>query len=132
MTAAQTFMVLATGELIGCTPSASGTGGNAPDSRTLRYEEISKAGVGGTAYDVISRLRPGFLVSRGQTTLNSGTAASSYPNVYLDGVPYGDITTLRNIDASHIGEVRLFQAWEAQTKFGVGNNGGVIAITTRR
>jgi len=42
------------------------------------------------------------------------------------------LTTLRSIDASHIGEVRLLQAWEAQTKFGVGNNGGVIAITTRR
>jgi hypothetical protein len=132
MNAARKFILFAAGALIGCTPSASGTSGNAPDSRTLRFEEITQAGVGGTAYDVISRLRPGFLVSRGQTTLNNGTAASSYPNVYLDGVPYGDITTLRSIDASHIGEVRLLQAWEAQTKFGVGNNGGVIAITTRR
>lgn len=132
MTATRTFVLFATGALIACTPPASGSGGNAPDSRVLRYEEITQAGVGGTAYDVISRLRPGFLVSRGQTTINNGNAASSYPNIYLDGVPYGDINTLRSIDASHIGEVRLFQAWEAQTKFGVGNNGGVIAITTRR
>jgi hypothetical protein len=133
MTAARTFMLLATGAVIGCAPSASGTsGGTAPDSRTLRLDEINQAGVGGTAYDVISRLRPGFLVSRGQATISNGTAASSYPNIYLDGVPYGDINTLRTIDASHIAEVRLFQAWEAQTKFGLGNNGGVIAITTRR
>jgi hypothetical protein len=132
MIAARMFALLAAGAVIGCTASTSGTsGGNAPDSRTLRFDEISQAGVGGTAYDVISRLRPGFLISRGQATISNGTAASSYPNVYLDGVPYGDITTLRSIDASHIGEVRLFQAWEAQTKFGVGNNGGVIAITTR-
>jgi hypothetical protein len=95
-------------------------------------DEIRQANVGGNAYDVISRLRPGFLVSRGQTTISNGTQASSYPNVYLDGVAYGDINTLRNIDAIQIAEVRLFQAWEAQTKFGVGNNGGVIAITTRR
>ena len=134
MTAARIFLLLVTGAVIGCAPSVSGTsGGNAPDSHTvLRFDEINQAGVGGTAYDVISRLRPGFLISRGQATISNGTAASSYPNIYLDGVPYGDINTLRTIDASHIGEVRLFQAWEAQTKFGVGNNGGVIAITTRR
>lgn len=133
MTAARTLTLLAMGTVLGCAPSVSGTSaGNAPDSRILRLDEINQAGVGGTAYDVISRLRPEFLVSRGQTTISNGTAASSYPNIYLDGVPYGDINTLRTIDASHIAEVRLFQAWEAQTKFGVGNNGGVIAITTRR
>lgn len=133
MTAARIFLLLATGAVIGCAPSVSGTsGGNAPDSRTLGFEEISRAAVGGSAYDVISRLRPGFLISRGQATISNGTAASSYPNIYLDGVPYGDINTLRSIDASHIAEVHMFQAWEAQTKFGVGNNGGVIAITTRR
>lgn len=131
MTAARTFMLFATGALIGCA-SASGSGGNAPDSGTLRFEEISRAGGGGSAYELISRLRPGFLVSRGQTSINNGTAESSYPSVYLDGVRYGDITSLRNIDASNVGEVRFFQAWEAQTKFGVGNTGGVIAITTRR
>jgi hypothetical protein len=132
MNAARMFMLVSIGAVVGCASSGSSGGGSAPDSRTLRYDEISKANVGGNAYDVISRLRPGFLVSRGQATISNGTAASSYPNIYLDGVPYGDITTLRNIDASHIAEVRLFQAWEAQTKFGVGNNGGVIAITTRR
>ena len=133
MTAPRLVLLLVIGSLIGCASAgSSGGGGSAPDSRVLRADEIRQANVGGSAYDVISRLRPGFLVSRGQTTISNGTAASSYPNVYLDGVPYGDIATLRNIDANHIGEVRLFQAWEAQTKFGVGNNGGVIAITTRR
>ena len=92
-----------------------------------------KSGVGGSAYEVISRLRPGFLVSRGQTTLQPGTAPTSgYPNVYLDGVSYGELASLRTIDAGQIEDVRMFQAWEAQTKFGMGNNGGVIAITTRR
>jgi hypothetical protein len=133
MTAARTIMLLAMGTALGCASSGYGTsGGNAPDSRILAYEEISRAQVSGTAYDLISRLRPGFLVSRGQASISNATATSSYPNIYLDGVPYGDISTLRGIEASHVAEVRLFQAWEAQTKFGVGNNGGVIAITTRR
>jgi hypothetical protein len=133
MTASRTLMLLATGAFLGCTSAVSSTsGGSAPSSRVLSYEEISRAGVSGTAYDVISRLRPSFLVSRGETTLINGTATSSYPNVYVDGVVYGDITTLRNIDSNQVAEVRLYQASEAQTKFGMGNNGGVIAITTRR
>jgi len=133
MIAARTLTLVAMVAVLGCAPSGSGTYGGSPrDSTTLTFDEISQASISGSAYDVISRLRPGFLISRGQATISNGTAASSYPNIYLDGVAYGDINTLRSIDASHIGSVRLFQAWEAQTKFGVGNNGGVIAITTRR
>jgi hypothetical protein len=130
MISRRVFMLLAVASLAGC---ASASPGGHTDSRTLMQDEIAKSGVGGSAYDVISRLRPAFLVSRGQTTLGTGGGSTSpYPNVYLDGVAYGDLATLRNIDASVIAEVRLYQAWEAQTKFGMGNNGGVIAVTTRR
>jgi hypothetical protein len=129
MIVSRALFVFAVATFVGCATSAPG---NHSDSRILTHEEIAKSGVGGTAYDVISRLRPAFLVSRGQTTLTNGTAATSYPNVYLDGVAYGDITSLRNLDSTQIAEIRMFQAWEAQTKFGMGNNGGVIAITTRR
>ena len=62
----------------------------------------------------------------------NGTGATSYPTIYVDGLLYGDITTLKSLDAAQIGEVRMYQAWEAQTKFGMGNNGGVIAISSRR
>ena len=123
------FIVLAMSVLAGC---ATASGGGKSDSRVLTQEEIQKSGASGSAYDVISRLRPAFLVSRGQTTLNDASGVKSYPNVYLDGVAYGDITTLRNIDSIQIAEVRMYQAWEAQTKFGMGNNAGVIAITSRR
>lgn len=129
MIASRVLFVFAFASFVGCATSAPS---DRTDSRILTQEEIVKSGVGGSAYDVISRLRPAFLISRGQTTLSNGTAATSYPNIYVDGIVYGDITTLRNVDAMQIAEVRLFQAWEAQTKFGMGNNGGVIAITTRR
>ena len=116
---------------IGCAAAtSSGTGDRR--SQVITQKDISVSGLGGSAFDVITRLRPNFLVSRGQTTLNNGESVSAYPNVYLDAVPFGDINTLRNIDSAQIAEIRLYQAWEAQTKFGMGNNGGVIAITTRR
>jgi outer membrane cobalamin receptor len=50
----------------------------------------------------------------------------------VDGQEYGPIGTLRNIPASEISTIRLYRSWEATTKFGTGNMGGVIAITTRR
>ena len=116
----------------GCAPpSSSGADGDNRKSQVITQKEISTAGMSGSAFEVVSRLRPNFLVSRGQTTI-SGQNVASYPNVYLDGVVFGDINTLRNIDSAQIAEIRLYQAWEAQTKFGLGNNGGVIAITTRR
>lgn len=117
---------------LGCASTGSGSLGETRRSQILTQEEISSSGVSGNAFDVVTRLRPNFLASRGPTTLGNAQTTSMYPNIYLDGIPYGDINTLRNIDASVIAEIRLYQAGEAQTKFGMGNNSGVIAITTRR
>lgn len=116
---------------LGCAPPSSPGDGGERKSQVITQQEITAAGMSGNAYELISRLRPAFLVSRGQTTL-SGDQSVAYPNVYLDGVAFGDINTLRNIDSAQIAEVRMYQSWEAQTKFGLGNSGGVIAITTRR
>ena len=118
--------------VLGCASATSGGIGETRRSQILTQEEISASGVSGNAFDVVSRLRPNFLVSRGPNTLGNAQRTTMYPNIYLDGIPYGDINTLRNIDSSQIAEIRLYQAGEAQTKFGMGNNGGVIAITTRR
>ena len=117
---------------IGCASASTSGSGGERRSQLITQKEIAASGMSGSAFEVITRLRPNFLVSRGQTTLNNGESTASYPNVYLDGVTFGDINTLRNIDSAQIAEIRLYQAWEAQTKFGMGNSGGVIAITTRR
>ena len=93
--------------------------------------EIYQSGLVGNAYDVISRLRPTFLKGRGQSS-SKGETETLWPSVYLDGVFYGDISSLRTIDSFQIAEARLYQAWEAQTKFGMNNASGVIDITTRR
>jgi hypothetical protein len=130
MTASHKFLLLVTGVVIGCTPSTAANS-SPKDSRTLTFEEISHSQIGGNAYEVISRLRPSFLTGRGEVTV-MGSSDSKYPAVYVDGVFYGDLKSLSNLDSSQIAEVRLYPAWEAQTKFGTGNNSGVIAITTRR
>jgi hypothetical protein len=131
MIRARILVLLVAAASIGCASSGSGTG-KRPSSQVITQQEIADSGLGETAFEVISRLRPNFLTSRGQTSLSTGQAASAYPNVYVDGLAYGDINTLKNINAMQIAEIRLYQAWEAQTKFGLGNNAGVIAITIRK
>jgi hypothetical protein len=81
------------------------------------------------ALDAVRRLRPTFLTYRGQTSV-LGTS-SPYPTVYVDGLRFGDFDMLRTIPASQVATIRLYRAWDAMTRFGGGNMGGVIAITTR-
>jgi hypothetical protein len=130
MTGARMLALLAVAGVAGCA-SAGTAGTTRQSSQVITQQELIQGGAG-NAYDVIRRLRPSFLTSRGEVTLGNAQTSSPYPNVYLDGLMYGDINSLRNIDTTQLSEVRMYQAWEAQTKFGLGNSSGVIALTTRK
>lgn len=82
-----------------------------------------------TAYDAVHKLQPNFLVARGPTSL-LGTS-SAFPNVYVDNVPYGALSTLQDIPAQDVAMIRMYRAWEATYKFGTGNMGGVIEVFTK-
>lgn len=90
--------------------------------------EVALAG-GGTAYDVILRLRPQFLTAR--TAVISTDAYGGRPVVYLDGLRLGGIDELRTISASMIGEVRFLSPVMGSERFGRYHAGGVIAIRSR-
>ena len=51
--------------------------------------------------------------------------------VYLDGVRYGDPSSLRQISVNGVQEVRYLSASEAQARYGTMDLHGVIAVTTR-
>jgi outer membrane cobalamin receptor len=82
-----------------------------------------------TAYDAILKLRGNFLSNRGKTTVLGKT--SPLPVVYLDGVQYGEIATLRNIPAPQIASIKLYRMAEASHKFGRDKTGGVIEVLTK-
>jgi hypothetical protein len=84
-----------------------------------------------TAYDAVSKLRHNFLSDRGRTSVLD-TSAPRVPNVYLDGMPYGPLSSLNNIPAQQVASIRLYRAWEAQYKYGSDNPAGVIEVTTKR
>jgi outer membrane cobalamin receptor len=82
-----------------------------------------------TAYDAVQKLRANFFSNRGRTTILGDT--SPLPVVYLDGVEYGPMTSLQNIPAAHVASIRMYRAWEATTKFGMGKTAGVIEVITK-
>ena len=120
-------MVLLLG--VACAPPATRPRGGA-DPQIITEEEV-EASRAATAFEVIQKLRANFLSYRGETSFNRNNS-QPYPTVYLDGQQFGPIATLRNIPASQVSTIRLYRSWEATTKFGTGNMGGVIAITTRQ
>lgn len=100
----------------------------APAGEVITEAEIAKSQAL-TAYDAVEKLRGNFFSNRGRTTILGN--ASQLPVVYLDGVEYGPMTSLRDIPASHVASIRMYRAWEATTKFGMGKSAGVIAVTTK-
>ena len=102
---------------------------SAGDRDTITEEEIATSSAV-NAYEAVQRLRGNFLSNRGKTTILG--KSSSMPTVYLDGVRYGDIQSLRNISASQVQAIRLYRAFDAQQKYGNDVMGGVIEVTTKQ
>lgn len=115
--------------IVACAPPMPGPR-TASDSQVITEEEIDASNAG-NAFEVIRKLRANFLTYRGETSLTV-SRSTPYPTVYLDGREFGPIESLRTIPASQISLIRLFRSWEATTRYGTGNLGGVIAISTRQ
>ena len=128
MVGARFFVALLSAVLLACTTPRPGLA--VSDSQLITEDEI-EASRAPTAFEVIQKLRANFLSYRGETSFDR-QKSQPYPTVYVDGQEYGPIGTLRNIPASQVATIRLYRSWEATTKFGTGNMGGVIAITTRQ
>lgn len=94
-------------------------------------EEISSVAQNtSTAYDIIKKLRGNWFSYRGKTSV-LGTSSAD-PTVYVDDQAYGPISSLKSIPASQVTQMRIYRSWEATTKYGTGNMGGVIAVATKQ
>jgi outer membrane receptor protein involved in Fe transport len=51
--------------------------------------------------------------------------------VYVDGVHFGDIESLKTISVTVLKRVEYLSAMDATTRFGTNNTGGAILISTR-
>lgn len=133
---------------LACAPPSTTVGTH--NSSIITREEIAGAHVT-SAYDAVTTLRPTFLRFHGHTSLQKDTLCGTdpsgyvsckapiealggdtgYPRIYLDHQFYGDITSLRGINAADIEEIHYYNLQEASTKFGLGNVSGVIEVLTR-
>lgn len=114
----------------GCGPAPMNTPYPARNRKILLVDEITAAkGMGWSAYDMIAQLRPEFLRSRGATSLGNTTPPAT--TVYLDGVKYGDLQSLRQISGEHVTRVDYLNGSEATTRYGTDHVGGAILITTK-
>ncbi len=110
-----------------CARQAASTGQNNGRSDALLADEIRRSGAN-DALSAIRMLRPRFLATRGRTTILG--SEESEPVVYVDERPIGNVSTLRDIPANSIVEVRHFDAAQAQMRFGAGHSQGAILIIT--
>ena len=71
------------------------------------------------------------LRSRGASSLGPVSNEDMLPRVYVDEVSYGSVSTLSNLNALQIKEIRFVSAQNATTRWGTGHTGGVILVTTK-
>ena len=128
--------------LFGCGGGGSGSGAQpetaAPATRTRGSSNlITEAEISSAAYqnalEIVQNLRPQMLIPRGAGSDASGLSAASIPIIiYMDDVRLGEPSSLTNIPATRVKEIRFLNARDATTRFGTGHSSGVILVTTKR
>ena len=94
----------------------------------ITADEIAKSNAS-NAYEAVERLRPAFLQTRGPQSIQN--AAPPTPNVYVDGMRYGAVQSLQSLPAISIIKIEYMNALDATQRFGIGNDGGAILVTTK-
>ena len=113
-----------------CSSTQSAGGPGLRNSNVLMVDEIEASRAPGwTAHDLITSLRPQFLRSRGVSSLRS--TAPTTAAVYVDGMRFGEIESLRSLPALQILRIEYINASDATTRFGTDHVGGAILITTK-
>lgn len=122
-------LLVLSGSLAGCAAAGSGTGGTESSPDVLVSSEIRAAEAREPdLYSFIQRLRPSWLRARASTV----SGERPLPNVFVDGVYYGGVGTLRSIDLSEVVRVEYLSAPETTIRFGGGFPGaGAILVDTR-
>ena len=98
----------------------------------LPFDEIASAHADvSTVYDAVARLRPNWLAAHGVTSSNMSNTTED-ATVFVDGQLYGDLNTLRNLQAYHVADIRYYDITQAGARYGIrGGSSGVIDVRTK-
>ena len=108
---------------------ASGSGGGGGGGMDMITREQIEASNYSTALDVVQRLKPRWL----RPVRGGGSFGGPPPEavVVLDGVRFGDPSSLAGINAMMVDHLEYMTATEATTLYGTGYMGGAIRVFTR-
>jgi hypothetical protein len=98
----------------------------------LPFDEIASAHADvSTVYDAVARLRPNWLAAHGVAS-STNMNTTEYATVFVDGQLYGDLNTLRNLQAYHVADIRYYDITQAGARYGIrGGSSGVIDVRTK-
>ena len=132
MTSSRRFAAIA---MIAMVSACASSGGAVPiqNQNVISTDEITQSAAS-NAYDLIQRLRPNYLRTRGAVHGTPDKANKLEPVdvvVYLNENRLGTTEQLRQISTMDIREIRYFNSSEATTKWGTGHSAGAIQVVTR-
>jgi hypothetical protein len=127
--------VVAVAAVFGCASTGSNSGSSAVSGKSANYlpfDEIANAHADvSTVYDAVARLRPNWLAPHGVTSSNM-SSTTEFATVFVDGVLYGDLSTLRNLQAYHVADIRYYDITQSGARYGIrGGSSGVIDVRTK-
>ena len=118
--------VLTTAVVVAACASSAEDRGRRHNPDVITAEEIAATNVA-TAFEVVERLRPQFLRTRGPSSALLETRIT----VFQDNMNLGGIDMLRQIRAADVQEIRYLSASDATTRFGSGHPAGAIVVTSK-
>ena len=131
MMKSQHLYVAALAAIFGCAtaPGTSSSSAGSRSSSVLTEQQIAAFGVEGrSAYDLVSRLRPKWLVIRGVQSIAMASDSTEFALIMVDDHPVGRIGALRDIQAYQVDGMRYYDVGEAGGKFGGRGASGVIEV----
>ena len=101
--------------------------GGSRGSGTITREDLAALGQF-NAFQVVRRLRPQWLRSRGTANLSG---QQMLPVVFVDRIPRGEPRELEQIPADDVERINFMSARDATTRYGTGYPGGIIEVISR-
>ena len=98
------------------------------DPFLILEEEISASNLN-NAHEFIYFARPVWLRGTVFNSINYSTV--SYPDVYVNGIKYGYMTSLKSISIVNISEMKFLRAIDTAARLGTDHSGGAILISLR-
>ncbi len=123
----------------GCSSSGSSNPATGAPRAPSRQQDVitdaeiaERAAEASNALQIVQKLRPQMLTTRGRFSPADSSDAGARPKAVVDGVAYGPVENLANLNAVSVKEIRYLNATDATTRFGTGYVGGVILVTTKK